>query len=210
MYNPAAFAETRIEVLHTFIRQHPLAALITHDSGQLEATHAPMIFDPQPEPHGSLRCHLARANPQSQMLASSPSVLAIFRGAQHYITPSWYASKKQHGKVVPTWNYVAVHVWGRARLFQEQASLLRHLKELTDRHESAFTPPWSVDDAPKEYIEALSTAIIGVEISIERIEGKWKASQNRPPADRQGVIEGLEALGSPQSLEMAEIVRSRR
>lgn len=210
MYNPAAFAETRVEVLHAFIRQHPLAALITHDSGGLEATHAPMIFDPHPEPHGSLRCHLARANPQWRTLESSPSVLAIFRGAQHYITPSWYVTKKQHGKVVPTWNYVAVHVWGRARLFQEQTALLRHLKELTDRNESAFAQPWSVDDAPKEYIEALSTAIVGVEISIERIEGKWKASQNRPPADRKGVIEGLEALGSPQSLEMAEIVRSRR
>jgi transcriptional regulator len=210
MYNPEPFAESRIEVLHAFIRQHPLAALVSNDSNGLEATHVPMFLDPQADPPGVLRCHLARANPQWRMLESSPSVLAIFRGAQHYITPSWYVSKKEHGKVVPTWNYVAVHVWGRARLFEEQAGLLRHLKELTDRNESAFAQPWSVDDAPKDYINALSTAIIGVEISIERIEGKWKASQNRPAADRQGVVEGLETLGSPQSLEMATIVRSRR
>jgi transcriptional regulator len=210
MYNPAPFAESRIDVLHAFIRQHPLAALVTYDSGGLEATHVPMFLDSQPEPRGLLRCHLARANPQWRILESSPSVLAIFRGAQHYITPSWYATKREHGKVVPTWNYVAVHVWGKAKLFEEQADLLRHLKELTDRNESAFAQPWSVDDAPKDYIDALSTAIVGVEISIERIEGKWKASQNRPPADRRGVIEGLEALHSPQSLEMAAIVRERQ
>jgi transcriptional regulator len=209
MYSPAQFAENRIELLHAFIRQNPLAVLVSHDSTSLEATHVPMVLDAQPEPHGLLRCHLARANPQWRMLASSPSVLVVFRGAQHYITPSWYATTKEHGKVVPTWNYIAVHVYGQARLIEEQAGLLRHLRELTDQSEAAFARPWSVDDAPKDYIHALSTAIVGIEISIARIEGKWKASQNRPIADRQGVIEGLETLGSPQSLEMAEIVKER-
>ena len=209
MYNPAQFAENRIELLHLFIRQNPLAVLVSHDSTGLEATHVPVVLDAQPEPHGLLRCHLARANPQWRMLVSSPSVLVIFRGAHHYITPSWYATTKEHGKVVPTWNYVAVHVYGRAKLIEEQADLLRHLRELTDQSEAAFAQPWSVDDAPKDYIHALSTAIVGVEISIVRIEGKWKASQNRPIADRQGVIDGLETLGSPQSLEMAEIVKER-
>ncbi len=209
MYNPAQFIESRTELLHAFIRKHPLAVLVSHDSTGMEATHLPMVLDAQPEPHGLLRCHVARANPQWRMLESSPSVLAIFRGAHHYITPSWYATTKEHGKVVPTWNYVAVHVYGQAKLIEGQADLLRHLRELTDQSEAAFAQPWSVDDPPKDYIDALSTAIVGIEISITRIEGKWKASQNRPIADRQGVIQGLEALGSPQSLEMAEIVKER-
>jgi transcriptional regulator len=209
MYNPAQFIESRTELLHAFIRKHPLAVLVSHDSTGMEATHVPMVLEAQPEPHGLLRCHVARANPQWRMLESSPSVLAIFRGAHHYITPSWYATTKEHGKVVPTWNYVAVHVYGQAKLIEGQADLLRHLRELTDQSEAAFAQPWSVDDPPKDYIDALSTAIVGIEISITRIEGKWKASQNRPIADRQGVIQGLEALGSPQSLEMAEIVKER-
>jgi transcriptional regulator len=157
-------------------------------------------------PQGVLRCHLARANPQWRTLASSSSVLAIFNGAEHYITPSWYAAKQEHGKVVPTWNYVAVHVWGRVRLFEEQERLVEHLKELTKQNESSFATPWSVEDAPRDFVAAMTKAIIGIEIAIERIEGKWKASQNRSAADRQGVVEGLEGIGSGQSLEMAQVV----
>ncbi len=209
MYTPASFAEDRIEVLHAFIRQHPLAALVSGASESLEASHVPMVLDTEAEGQTVLRCHLARANPHWQSLASSSSVLVIFNGAEHYITPSWYAAKKEHGKVVPTWNYVAVHVWGRVRLFEEQAELLRHLKKLTDQNESSFAKPWSVDDAPPDFVSAHIKAIVGVEISIDRIEGKWKASQNRSVADRRGVIEGLEDLDTPGSLEMAAVLTRR-
>ena len=203
MYNPQQFAETRADVLHAFIREHPLGMLVTSGAAGLEASHVPMVLDAEA---GVLRCHLARANPQWQAVASAP-VLIVFRGPEHYITPSWYPSKQEHGKVVPTWNYVAVHVWGEARTFETQEELLPHLKELTRQNESAFAEPWAVEDAPESYIQALTKAIVGVEISIRRMEGKRKASQNRPLGDRFGVIEGLESIGSAESLEMAQIVK---
>jgi transcriptional regulator len=136
-------------------------------------------------------------------------VLVIFQGTQHYITPSWYPSKQEHGKVVPTWNYLAVHVRGRAKLFEEQALLVEHLHALTAQNEEAFENPWSVGDAPPEYIGALSKAIVGVEISIDSVEGKWKVSQNRPEADRRGVTAGLTSLNSSDGLEMAQLVKER-
>jgi len=204
MYNPAHFAEDRPEVLHQFIRQHPLGALVTCGPAGLEASHVPVAFHPD---EGLLRCHLARANPQSQTLASSPSVLMIFSGAQHYITPSWYPSKAEHGKVVPTWNYIAVHVSGRARIIEDEQAFLRHLKDLTARNESSFTEPWAVDDAPPEYIANLMRSIVGIEILIDRIEGKWKLSQNRSKADQQGVIEGLQKLDTPESTTMAKLMK---
>lgn len=141
-------------------------------------------------------------------MESSPSVLAIFSGPEHYITPNWYPSKQEHGKVVPTWNYVAVHVRGHARLF-ESAELIQHLHSLTNQNEQAIENGWSVDDAPKEYIEGLSRAIIGIEIAIDTIEGKCKLSQNRSNSDRDGVVKGLRAIGSPESLKMAELVAER-
>lgn len=141
-------------------------------------------------------------------MESSPSVLAIFLGPEHYITPSWYPSKQEHGKVVPTWNYVAVHVRGHARLF-ENAELIQHLHSLTSQNEQAIENAWSVDDAPKDYIEGLSRAIVGIEVAIESIEGKCKLSQNRSKSDREGVVAGLNALGSPESVKMAELVAER-
>jgi transcriptional regulator len=154
-----------------------------------------------------VRCHMARANPHWRALESSPSVLAIFSGVHHYVTPSWYPSKAEHGRVVPTWNYVTVHATGRARLF-EGPELVEHVAELTRRQEAGFEKPWSVDDAPAGYIEGLARAIVGVEIFVERLEGKWKLSQNRPEADRAAVIRGLEAIGSGSSLEMANLMKS--
>ncbi len=207
MYNPVPFAENRPEELRAFMQQHPLAALVTSGAEELEATHVPMILADDGSPQGVLRCHLARANPQWRTLVDSGPALVIFQGPEHYITPNWYPSKKEHGKVVPTWNYAAVHVRGRAGLFEEPAEMRQHLKELTEQNESLFPAPWSVEDAPAEFIQALSRAIVGVEISIERIEGKWKMSQNRPDADRQGVLEGLENLSSARSREVAEMVK---
>lgn len=209
MYNPAPFPEERIEILHAFIGEHPLAAIVTCGEGGLEATHVPVVLHPDIGPRGTLRCHFARANPQWKTIQSAPTILAIFQGPQHYITPSWYPSKKEHGKVVPTWNYVAVHVRGRAKTFEDRDELVAHVSALTNQNERDFELPWSVSDAPREYVEAMTKAIVGIEIAIEAIEGKWKASQNRPVADRQGVVDGLTALGSPESLEMARIVRER-
>lgn len=206
MYNPAPFAEDRTSILHAFIRQHPLAALITSGPDGPEATHVPVMLHVE---EGVLRCHLARANPQWKAIQSSAPVLAVFQGPEHYISPSWYPSKAEHGKVVPTWNYVAVHVRGRGRIFEDRDDLLKHLQALTGQNESTFDTPWSIDDAPANYIEGLSHAIIGVEISIEAIEGKWKVSQNRPRRDREGIVEGLTALGSPRSLQMAQLVKER-
>jgi transcriptional regulator len=209
MYNPAPFPEERLEVLHTFIREHPLAGIVSCGDNGLEATHVPVVLHPDIGQQGSLRCHFARANSQWKTIQSSPAILAIFQGTQHYISPSWYPSKQEHGKVVPTWNYVAVHVRGQAKTFEDRDELIAHVTALTDQNEHGFGTPWSVSDAPREYIEAMTKAIVGIEIPIGTIEGKWKASQNRPIADRQGVVEGLTALGSPESLEMAVMVRER-
>ncbi len=208
MYTPSQFVEKRVDVLHSFIRQNPLAAIVTSGSQGPEATHVPVVLHPDEGSKGVLRCHFARANPHWKSIESSPSVLAIFLGPEHYITPSWYPSKQEHGKVVPTWNYVAVHVRGHARLF-ENAELIQHLHSLTNQNEHAIENAWSVDDAPQDYIEGLSRAIIGVEIAIDSIEGKCKLSQNRSKADREGVVAGLRALGSPESVKMADLVTER-
>lgn len=209
MYNPTVFAETRVEELHAFIRQHPLAAIVTCGSEGPEATHVPVVLHPELGTSGVLRCHLARANNHWKSLGSGCPVLAIFQGPEHYISPSWYPSKQEHGKVVPTWNYTAVHVRGRARTFEDSAQLLQHLKTLTDQNERALKTPWAVDDAPADYINSLAKTIIGIEIFIVAVEGKWKVSQNRPSGDREGVINGLRELNSPKSLEMAELVKQR-
>jgi transcriptional regulator len=208
MYNPAPFAETRTEEMRAFIERYPLAALVTSGAEGLEATHVPVVMSASENAsQGVLRCHLARANPQWKVVESAAPVLLIFRGPEHYITPSWYPSKMDHGKVVPTWNYVAVHVWGKAKLFTEPGEMMRHLKELTAHNEAEFPRPWAVEDAPADYLQTLAKAIVGVEISIDRIEGKWKASQNRSEADRRGVVSGLETSDTPSSHEMAEIVK---
>jgi transcriptional regulator len=209
MYNPAPFAEERIDILHDLISRHPLGILVTCGVDGPEATHVPVILHPGIGSNGVLRCHLARANAHWKSLETAASVLAIFQGAQHYITPSWYPSKREHGKVVPTWNYLAVHVRGRARLFEDKAHLLEHLRELTAHNEASFESPWSVSDAPADYVRGLSRAIVGVEISIDSIEGKWKVSQNRPETDRRGVVEGLTSVHSAASLEMAALVKQR-
>jgi transcriptional regulator len=209
MYNPAQHAEDRTEVLHVFMRQHPLAVLVTCGTTGPEATHVPMMLHPEIGPKGVLRCHVARGNDQWKTVEVSASVLAIFQGVEHYITPSWYAATQEHGRVVPTWNYETVHVRGRAKLIEDEAKLLEHLRSLTDQNEHGFEKPWSIDHPPKGYIESMSKGIVGIEIAVDTIEGKWKVSQNRSEADRQGVVAGLKAINSPASLKMAELVRER-
>jgi len=209
MYTLACFAEKETEVLHAFLRQQPFATLVTCGAEGPEATHVPIAFHPETGAQGVLRCHLARANPQWKTVQSAMPVLAIFQGTNHYITPSWYPTKQEHGKVVPTWNYVAVHVRGRGRLFEDQSELIEHLRTLTNRNEEVFPQPWSIEDAPRNYIESLTQAIIGIEITIDTIEGKCKASQNQPEANQAGVVTGLRGINSPESLRMAQLVKQR-
>jgi transcriptional regulator len=206
MYNPVSFAETNVDLLHAFIRAHPLGILVSNGPDGPEAAHLPLFLDARA---GLLRCHMARANPQWQRLEPGGRVLVIFSGPNHYITPNWYPSKREHGEVVPTWNYAAVHVTGTARVFEDTVSLLRHLGELTDAQEAGFPEPWSVADAPQDYVEGMAKAVVGVEIAVERIEGKWKMSQNRSDADRKAVIAALDALGSHAGHEMANLMRAR-
>jgi transcriptional regulator len=207
MYTPAHFAEARPEVLCDFIRSHPLGALISvSEQSGIVASHIPMLLDTGA---GVLRCHMARANPHWRSLALS-SVLVIFTGPQHYISPSWYKSKEEHGKVVPTWNYAAVHVTGRAHIFEDGDPLYEHLSRLTAANETAHGLSWRIDDAPRPYIDALLRSIVGIEISVSRIEGKWKMSQNRPEQDREGVISALDLLGTHTSLDMSSAMKMRR
>jgi len=203
MYNPEPFAETQADAMLAVIRAHPLGVLVTSGPEGPEASHLPFFLDASAR---LLRCHMARANPQWRLLQPGDRALVIFAGPDHYITPSWYPGKREHGKVVPTWNYVAVHVTGNVRLFEDAPSLLQHLNELTDFNEARFARPWSVADAPPEYIAGMAKAIVGIEVAMDRIEGKWKVSQNRSEADQQGVVEGLRELGSDAGREMANLI----
>ena len=188
------------------IRQHSLAALVTLGPDGFLANHIPLIVDPEPAPLGTLRGHLSKAN--SQWKDSLPGVpaLAIFQGPAAYITPSWYPSKLETGNVVPTYNYVVVHAHGLLATFEDPVLLERHLRKLTDAHEAPFADRWSIDDAPAGFIRGLLKGIVGIEIPIARLEGKWKLSQNRTLADRAGVVEGLTTSANPADQDMAELI----
>lgn len=189
MYLPPAFSEDRAEVLHQLMRTHPLATLVSHGSHGLVANLVPFIL-PEGEPT-VLRAHLARANDQLVDLYNAAEALVIFQGPQAYVSPSWYPTKQQHGKVVPTWNYVVVQVWGRPRVLDDAHWVRQHLENLTDEHERHRLNRWTVADAPEPYVAAQLKGIVGLEITIQRIEGKWKASQNQPAENRVGVATGL-------------------
>lgn len=212
MYTPAHFAESRPAVLHDLIATHPLGTLITLGSSGLDANPIPFEFDPTPTataPHGTLLAHVARANPLWHDHAGTPAVLVVFQGPQSYITPSWYVSSKpEHGQVVPTWNYCTVHAHGPLVIHEEPAWLLAQVTRLTQRHESPRSAPWAVDDAPPDFIAKLLHAIVGLEIPVTRLTGKWKVSQNRPAADRAGLVAGLSASEAPDAPAMARLVAS--
>ena len=203
MYTPALFTENRREVLHEIVRQHPLATLLSIHDGDIECTHLPMFLDPSGK---SLRAHMARANEHWKIL-DQRQALAIFHGPEHYISPSWYPSKQEHGRVVPTWNYVVVHVRGRVTVHDDADFLLSNVTELTDHNERRLGTKWQVADAPQEFIQNQTQAIVGIELAIENIEGKFKLSQNRAPQDREAVIRQLEALGTDTSKAMSRIMR---
>lgn len=211
MYVPAHFEETRLEVLHDLVRRHPLATVVTLDSEGLNANHIPMELDPGPQSLGALRGHVSRANPVWRNFSREVASLAIFQGPEMYITPSWYQTKQESGKVVPTWNYAVVHAYGPLRIVEDQVWLRALVERLTDRHEGLRPEPWEVSDAPDDYIEGQLRGIVGIEIPIERLIGKWKVSQNRPETDRKGVSRGLRELGNPDGACMADLVdRARR
>lgn len=186
------------------------ATVVTVSSAGMVATHLPLILDRSRGPSGTLEGHIARANPQAAETLADQDALVIFTGPHAYISPSWYATTAEHGKVVPTWNYVAVHAYGLVRFQEGHEFLSRHLEALVTRHEAGRENPWSISDAPPQYIAQLARAIVGFEIPITRIEGKWKMSQNRPEADIDGVIAGLGASASLHDREVAEIVASVR
>ena len=190
MYVPSQFREDQVPVLHELIRQQPLAALVTSTSGGLYASHLPLLIDPEPQPFGTLTGHLARANPHWQEATPGAEALAIFTGPQAYVTPSWYATKAETGKVVPTWNYAAVHAYGALRFFDDEARLLALVTRLTATHEGKRDQPWAVSDAPADFVRGMVRAIVGFELVITRLEGKWKMSQNRPPVDVGRVVDG--------------------
>lgn len=206
MYVPKHFAEERIDVLHRTMRDIAVATIVSNGPGGLIASHVPIELDDEPTPHGTVFCHFAKSNPHASAIAGGGEVLLIFQGPQGYITPSWYPTKRETGKVVPTWNYVAIHAYGEAAVYDDPARLRRHLAALTAHNEAAFAEPWGLDDAPDEFIAGMVRGILGVEIRLERIEGKWKMSQNRGEADRAGVVDGLRARGDDASRSMAALV----
>ncbi|KAF0163051.1 MAG: transcriptional regulator [Rhodocyclaceae bacterium] len=205
MYLPAQFEENRTEVLRELMAGHPFATLVTLGDEGLTANHLPLHLEPEIGPFGALQGHVARANPLWQKAADT-EVLVIFHGPQTYVTPSWYETKREHGRAVPTWNYVVVHARGRLRAIDDPIWVREQLETLVTHHEDGFAEPWEIDDAPPDYIDKMLTAIVGIEIVISELRGKWKISQNQPPANRAGVVAGLHEQGTADALAMADLV----
>lgn len=201
MYVPDHFKEDRIDVLHDVIRAAGIATLVSMTADGLMASHAPLMLDPQPAPYGTLIGHLARANPHARAADAGVQTLVIFQGPDGYITPSYYAAKREHGKVVPTWNYATVHAYGTLEIFDDPARLLAVVTRLTRLHETPRAEPWAVSDAPETFVQGMLHGIIGIALPIARLEGKMKMSQNRPATDLAGVIDGLRLDGQPQLAE---------
>ncbi|HBX55370.1 FMN-binding negative transcriptional regulator [Pseudomonas sp. UBA2684] len=204
MYIPKAFVEDDLRSLHDLIEQTPLASVVSHGDAGLLASHLPVLLAREEGEFGTLYGHFARANPQWRELSDGGEALLIFQGAEAYVSPSFYPSKAEHGKVVPTWNYQAVHAYGRAELFDERERLLALVSRLSQRHEQGRAQPWAVSDAPVEYIDSLLRAIVGFALPIARIEGKWKLSQNKDAQDFAGVQRGVAQSARPAERRLAE------
>jgi transcriptional regulator len=200
LYEPPAFREERPEVLHALIRGARLAMLASNgpDGGVPDITHLPLTLAEEEGEHGTLHGHVARANPHWRRLAQAGRAVAVFRGAEAYVSPSWYPSKAEHHRVVPTWNYEAVHAEGPVTLIEDPAALHALVSRLTARHEARRAEPWAVTDAPEAFVAAQLKGIVGIALQIERLSGKRKLSQNRAPADRDGAIAGLAGSADPR------------
>ncbi|MDI1329860.1 FMN-binding negative transcriptional regulator [Pseudomonas sp.] len=207
MYNPSGFAIKDLHELQQQIIDTRLAMVVTHGEQGLQASHLPLLFNPEQGPNGTLYGHFARGNPQWKELQNGAEALVIFAGADAYVSPGFYPSKAEHGKVVPTWNYVAVHAYGTADVFTDADRLLNLVSALTDRHEASRQQPWKVTDAPADYIDGMLKAIVGFALPIQRLEGKRKLSQNRSAADIAGVREGLAASPDVHDQALAHLMR---
>lgn len=207
MYLPKHFEQHDPAALAALMQAHPLAALVSIGDDGATADHLPLEYDAKAGPHGTLRGHVARANPLWRQAAGRP-VLAIFRGEEAYVTPSWYPSKAASHQVVPTWNYAVVHAHGPLRVVEEAPWLHTLVSRLTAHFEAPRPQPWAVSDAPEAYVQAMLRAIVGIEIPVERLVGKWKLSQNRNEADRNGVLQGLaegDAKAQATAMRMREL-----
>ena len=204
MYLPTHFEEKRPELLHELVRTHPLGLLVTLADGGLQANSIPFFLDAAPAGGpGVLRAHVARANPLWRDVRTDVEALVVFQGPQAYVSPGWYPSKAEHGKVVPTWNYVMVQARGTLRAIDDAAWVRAFVTRLTNHHEAALPRPWAVTDAPADFIDTMTRAIVGIEITLSALTGKWKVSQNRSAADRAGVASGLHAMGLDDSAALA-------
>jgi transcriptional regulator len=207
MYLPKSFEPPDVDALQQFVRTHPFGMLVTMTSSGLDGNHLPFLIDAAPAPYGTLHGHVARANSMWRECGAGAEALVIFQGPDSFISPSWYPTKRETATVVPTWNYVVVHAHGRVRAIEDAVWLRAHVEALTNRHEQERDAPWAVSDAPEDYIQTLVGAIVGLEITITRLTGKWKLSQNRSERDREGVINGLLDEGSESATTMASLVR---
>ena len=209
MYQPPHFREDDLAVQHALVRAHPLGLLVTFGSAGLEANPIPFVLDASASALGTLKAHLSRANAQWRNFDPEQEALVVFQGPETYITPSWYAAKREHGKVVPTWNYAIVQARGLLKVKDDPDWLRQQITAMTDLKEAPRAEPWAVGDAPASFVAAQLKGIVGVEIEITRIEGKWKVSQNRSEADRIGVSAGLRLSADDASRRMAELVDAR-
>ena len=208
MYLPAHFEESRVEVLHDLMRACPLATVVTLSTDGLNANHLPLHLSQEPGPFGRLRGHAARSNPMLKDLVQKVETLAVFQGPDSYISPSWYATKQEDGKVVPTWNYAVVHAYGALRVVDDAAWVRSLVDTLTIQQEARFHEPWSVSDAPQEFVDQRIGAIVGIEMVITRLIGKWKVSQNQPPQNQIGAAAGLKGVAADSGAsEMAGLVQ---
>lgn len=207
MYLPSHFKESDPQQLHDYIRRYGFGLLIVADEQGIEANHVPFYLNRAEDGSlGTLECHVARKNPVWQRVEQAASVLVVFQGPDAYVSPSWYATKAETGRVVPTWNYLAVHAEGVAKPVQDPAWLKQHLSRLTDQQESGRPDPWAVSDAPADFTDQLMQAIVGIEIRIETLTGKRKASQNQPERNREGVRKGLAEAGDPGVADAAKLI----
>ncbi|WP_458765817.1 FMN-binding negative transcriptional regulator [Cupriavidus basilensis] len=211
MYLPAHFEEKRPELLHGLISTHPLGLLVTQDpAGEMVANTIPFLLEADPEGGpGILRAHVARSNPLWRESRTDVDSLVVFQGPQTYISPSMYPSKAATGKVVPTWNYIMAQGRGRLHAVEDADWLRAFVTRLSERHEAARPVPWAVSDAPEDFIDATLRAIVGIEIKLSSLRGKWKVSQNRTPADQDGVVYGLRSLGGTEAEAMAKAIAER-
>jgi transcriptional regulator len=207
MYTPKDFRVDDLAILHADMRQNTLATLISITSTGLVATHLPILLDEHRGPNGTILGHVSRANLQWKQSDPDAEALIIFTGPDTYVTPSWYPAKQETGRVVPTWNYAAIHVYGKLTFFEDPERLRDIVTRLTNQYEAAFPQPWQVTDAPPNYIDSQLKAIVGFELPITRIEGKRKFNQNRSAEDRAGVIDGLRALNDPRKTEVADLMQ---